>query len=629
VGLVAGYNVVGPPSGATAGAIPLLSALFYNDGRGEDAALAGGPGQARAAATLQGRDGRTYRIVRTLGGTGVLHRLDPGRVWTQLSQDTSEINQLLRTALGLPTKTQFHEIFCFTRESLPSNRPVQPARAPSPSPKGGERKIRPNALVEAAMAAAAKPNGAIDSTRARQDLERLRAEIASGQELEELQFKLEGLQQRLFKGGERLKEVETLAEQLEPAKSALSSHRSLESLGLAPDLLARAAKYDDALRRRDEAIEKLQRDGSGAQPIPIPASPRAFWLNPHFLGGVTAGVAALAAGLFFRRTPLGYLAFLEIPAFGYSALWALKWVGELQGSESLARKQALVSDRLSKLEAAFESDFGKISEALKTLELKSGRELIELFERQEDQAEAVRALEARLAQAQADPELITARTETEKLASEAKALEEKIARLGAGATRDWHEAEREARGIEQALAGGQPSGPVSPSRSEPPASSSAESPQLKAPRQEDPTPRLLSQALDLLPGTALEGLAKPVGERAAQHLAVLSEGRGSGLAIDGRGHASVKRQGGAVVPAGELDANQRDLVYLSVRLALLERLAPATKMLVALDDPFAGLPEKTQQLLCRTLKQLGKLTQVVHASSQPASKSLADAAHSG
>ncbi|MBI5545851.1 MAG: chromosome segregation protein SMC, partial [Deltaproteobacteria bacterium] len=116
-----GYNVVAPPPGAQPGLLSIFAALFFNDGSGADAVLATGP-QARAGLTAQGTDGRVYRLVRGLGGTGALHRLEPNNQWAVVAQENADIARHLRQGLGVPSRETFEKVFAFTPQSLPSRR---------------------------------------------------------------------------------------------------------------------------------------------------------------------------------------------------------------------------------------------------------------------------------------------------------------------------------------------------------------------------------------------------------------------------------------------------------------------------------------------------------------------------
>ncbi|MGI5865589.1 MAG: hypothetical protein ACOX6T_26505, partial [Myxococcales bacterium] len=452
-----GYNVLVPPAGTSPGMGALLSALLYNDGRGSDAMLGTGQAPARAGLTVHGRDGKTYRLVRNLGGAGALHRLEPNNTWAVISQDPLEINNLLRGALGLPSKAQLDELFCLSAQQLPSRRPAAPnASSGSGKPLGPVAaepltKLRPNALIEAAMAATKKK---FDPAQAQKDAERLRAEIQAGKALEEAQFRLEGMQQRIFELEQRLKQLDKLVEDVDRAKQALRSGHSLEALGLPPDAFERAARYDEAVKKRDEAIQKLREEEMANRAEAESAHVEPIWMSRGFQVGMGLGLLTLILGIVFRDTAGSYLALLDIPAFGYAGLCALRWIGDLQYRDSLVRKLSMNKDREQKLNLAFDNEFFPIKAAMRLVGVETGKEFIEFFGKRQAAEEALAAAEGKLAVARSDPELLGALDEQDALVAQARVLEEQISQMGAGITRDWRDAEAELQEIEAQLAGG-------------------------------------------------------------------------------------------------------------------------------------------------------------------------------
>ena len=122
-----GYNLLLPPSAQASPAASVLGALFYNDGRGSDAALASGQG-ACAMAVFQASGGVTYRVVRQFGGRGGLYQMDPAtHGWREVCRDAQDITSLVRASCGMPTRGQFEAIFCFSPRF----------KAPSLEPSGG------------------------------------------------------------------------------------------------------------------------------------------------------------------------------------------------------------------------------------------------------------------------------------------------------------------------------------------------------------------------------------------------------------------------------------------------------------------------------------------------------------
>src|SRR5690242_551091 len=109
-----GYLVLKPPTAELSPLAGLALALLFPDGRGGDASfIAHGQPKGKAAFTMLGQDGVTYRLLRELGGSGTLHRINPSTQQPELiSQDASEMGQYLRAQVGLPPRTTFEQVCC-------------------------------------------------------------------------------------------------------------------------------------------------------------------------------------------------------------------------------------------------------------------------------------------------------------------------------------------------------------------------------------------------------------------------------------------------------------------------------------------------------------------------------------
>jgi hypothetical protein len=93
--------------------------------------------------------------------------------------------------------------------------------------------------------------------------------------------------------------------------------------------------------------------------------------------------------------------------------------------------------------------------------------------------------------------------------------------------------------------------------------------------------------------------------------------------VDDRGNVHVQT-GGRPVPALSLPPADRDLVFLALKLSLLEQGLAAGKMVAIADDAFAGLSEGARRFAARLLKQIAKPGQLLHATTDPAFKEAAD-----
>ena len=79
--------------------------------------------------------------------------------------------------------------------------------------------------------------------------------------------------------------------------------------------------------------------------------------------------------------------------------------------------------------------------------------------------------------------------------------------------------------------------------------------------------------------------------------------------------------------ARELPGRDLDLMYLALRLTLIEKASANHKLPVVIEDTFnTVLDAPKQPLFGRMVKHLGSLTQVIHVSGAGQNASLADVA---
>jgi hypothetical protein len=124
-------------------------------------------------------------------------------------------------------------------------------------------------------------------------------------------------------------------------------------------------------------------------------------------------------------------------------------------------------------------------------------------------------------------------------------------------------------------------------------------------------------------GSSPAGVGRAVAAKASQALAGLSFQRLAGLQVDDRGgvHAVV---GGRPSPAMTLPAADRDLLYLALKLALLEHALQGSKGPAVVEDAFAGLSDGARRFAARLLKQMARGSQILHATTDAAFKEAAD-----
>jgi hypothetical protein len=594
----------------------LFEALCYADARDEAAAalLAPGAAQARAGLTFQGRDGQTYRLVRELGASGTLAQMDAATgKFLPITSDAAEVAQYLRSSCGLPTRSAYEQVFAIVDGRWPSQQPA--AAAPGLSKKPHLTPGPMPALASMHARAAVQPSANVEATRAQ--IADLRVELDGVREADELQFKLDGVQKRVFDAGAKLRELEGLQREIGSAEASVEASPSPAKLGLPANVGERAARFEQLEKSRDDQLRRLEAEreqflGRAVQPEPLQK-------QVPFLVSAGLGVFTLAVGLALGHA-WRYFSLLDIPAFGMAAVFALRHVGELQSGESVGRRQSHYDDRQKSIEATFENEVLSVKTAMKVLGVGTAGELIDVIAQRQMLEHNLGEARKRLEALQNDPEVAAAQRDAGDAQAEQAALETRMGELSSF-TRPPHVVEGEIEELEASIAAArnpQPAATVAPAAA---AAAVATSPAAEL-SAEDPIPRLLDLTTDLF-ATDRATLAGLVAPRAGQYLAALTERRLSAVELDGHGQAQVTTAEGKRA-AGLLPGKDRDLLYLAVKVALMERYAERAKLPVLIDDAFSQFAPSEVALIGRMLKHLGTRAQVLHLTASTATEAFAD-----
>ena len=600
--LPAGHAVLTPPSNEPVALASLLSALLFPDGRGSEAAfLAPGCELGNASLMFRGNDQSVYYLARELGGAGAIHRANQASgQWDLLTDEAIELAEYLKAHVGLPPKKHFEQAFSLIPEHFPSRRP----------------KARPTAQIESAASRLSDfqpvPK-ATDVHAARAKLFDLMKELDLSKEIEHWQFKLDGIITQLSDVESRLARGAQVKAALQQAEAAYASAPSLDSLKLPKDIAERAKRFPQLVAKRDEALAKLETEQTGN--ILARGSVKPLKRNPRFWAAVAVGAAFLGAGIALPGAAR-YLALLDIPAFGFAAMVALRYVDDLQRAERSSKKGERRAAREKKIADAFEAETQWVKKAMAALKVESPAEIPEILGRRSQLAQSAEELRARVAALDSDPQHSAAVAEEQQLKRERDAIEAKMAEKG-GYVRDAGEVQRDIDRVKRSVEAAE--GGTSAAR--PPLG-----PSIAVPTSgnEDPFPALLALASDVLMVDAATA-GNLIRDRCIQYFVTLTDRRYSGLELERGGKAYVL-SGGQRTSARELSAKDVDMLYLAGRLALFEQAASRGQLPLVVDDLTSVLDAGKLATLTRIFKQLGTMTQVLQVSSSPGTSTMADAA---
>jgi hypothetical protein len=587
-----GYNVV-----AADGVVlrRLLEALFYPDPKDGDALprAAGGPANApvRAGLTVVGNDKVTYRLVRDFAAGAQLHRFDPvKRSFALVSQDLGEIARAMQRTVGAPPPARLGALLAVSAGELPSK-------------QGGT----------ASALASAPQRPSLTPEQSRRRVGALRAELEKARVAEKLQLQVDGFQAKVRTLEERLKGGARFREGLAKAEAARSEVEAAadvaDRLG---DVEAKLSVYEKATARRDEAQARAAAEREAIAKAEEAGPPAPFWRVPLFWAGVGGGAVLALAGAVGAAlsSDLRYVALLDVPAFGWSAWVALRWVATLEQWERIGRRRRIVEEWEKKAEAQFDRDSREVREAASVLGVSRASELRESLARAADANAVVAEWRKRLAEWEASPDARAALAEKARLEQSLRAAESRIAADVGGFVRDVRSIESEIHRLEADATAPAPTPAAAP-----------------APRPAgEPLRTLAERAAAELGGSPAAAL-RAVAQKASQTLSGLSFQRLQALVVDDRGNVQVQ-SGGRAAAATSLPPADRDLVWLSLKLAFVEQALAEGKLVAVAEDAFGGLSEGARRFAARLLKQMSKPGQLLHATSDPSFREAADNAAS-
>ncbi|OGQ24373.1 MAG: hypothetical protein A2138_27485 [Deltaproteobacteria bacterium RBG_16_71_12] len=590
--------------------------------------------QSRVGLTVRGRDGTIFRLLQDVHtGRRALQRGVDGKA-EPISNAAAEIAQAVTAQIGFPQEDILRELFFAVADDLPSRRARAPSAAPAKATTSAtgkaERPLPPGfgGAVGGPGAAAAKPlppgfsdEGAPvadphDDAAMRRRLAEIDAALGAAQGVRDLEFEIDGLQKRLFDLDAKIKPLLTLRRSAQQAEEQGKRFADLD--GVPGDLVEQGerlrrirADHDRDLERmageRDQLLESSKTlDRRGRQ------NPVAVAQKDRFVqAGVGVGVGAIVLGVVgaLAFPPLRWLALLDIPAFGVALYGGLRVLGDLEGGASVARRLERLDAEKKRLEERFRIDEQHLTAMLKqhgyTLE-----QLPDLAERLTASDEARRLMEqtrGALAEAEKAGDVSTLEAQQHEAQTRLRSLEEQL--QGQGGFGGPGDLEREKAEIEAALAaaaapdqGGTPD----------PMPSAVET---ASSRGLQPAPDLGRRLLELARDVFLapiEEIATSYAPRASQMLATLTDGRYREVRFlhNLKTHL-VDGASGEELPFGFLPAADRDIAWLSIKLALIEGALKRARVPVVFDRSLDGLPDAKGPLLARMLAFLAGGTQVV------------------
>jgi hypothetical protein len=525
--------------------------------------LANGGGPVRVGVGLLSGAGKPYRLLRELGGTRQLLRLDPAsKKFEEVTEDQLEIDSFLRVECGMPAADAYAGFFVLEVNELPSLR---------------------------GKAAAAASEAYVDQPR----VKALKDEL-------EMTRKFEATQDRLFKVAQRLHELKGLGEKLREAEADLAAvqaelKRSPWSPEEIKELTTKAARAKEDLKKREDALADVaKKRQKAAQTVSPPPEP--VLTSPWFYGGLAIGIAVDAAAFLLKRPPIAI--FGLVPLLG-PLISVLRWIEGDEGDKQAAAYSQELKEREAKVKKDYEAEQAPLKAALRAAKVDSPLDLLAVFKERELVVKAREGALEKLQKLKLQPDVLRLAVEIPLLETEKGKLEEQVHQTGFSRAIGEIEADlKHAMGISASK-------------------HAAAIPEAEVPKH------LVARAAELL-NLSVDELWSQMSSRLTAYLQALTDRRVLSGKLDDKGTLVFAAPDGRSGSYMTLPPPLRDLVYVSVRLALLERVAGYKRLPVIIDDAFGILEAPKRALIAKMLKGIGTQTQVIHRVAEPPPPGTAD-----
>jgi hypothetical protein len=525
--------------------------------------LTDGAGPTRVGVGLTGGDGSPYRLLRELGGSRQLLRLDTAtQKYAPVTEDQLEIDSFLRVECGMPPADAYTGFFVLEINELPSLR---------------------------GKSAAAASEAYVDHPK----VKALKDEL-------ELTRKFEGMQDRLFKVAQRLHDLNLLREKLTEAEADVAAIEA--ELGRAPwtpaqmkELSAKAARVKEDLKKRDDALTDIARKRQRASQN-VPPAPEPFLTDRWFYGGIGGGIGLDLLAALLKRPFIAVFALLPFLA---ALIAVLRWIEADEVDKQLAALGKELKEREGSVKKAYEADQAPLKAALKAAGTDSAGDLLAVFRERELVVQRRDIARAKLDKLKLEPELSRLAVEIPLLESEKAKLEEQVQTMGFSRGVSDIEADlKHAMGISASL-------------------KVVAVPEAEVPKQ------FIDRAAELLNLNSDELWAQ-MQPRLVSYLAALTDKRVATATRDAKGLLMFAAPDGRSGPYTSLPPPLRDLVYSALRLTLLERVGGYKRLPIVVDDAFGTLEPAKRALIAKMLKGISTQTQVIHRVAEPPPPGTAD-----
>lgn len=566
----------------------------------------GGEIAPRAGIRFRSQD-REYRVIRDFKtGDLLINQLDrETSEWKVVDRNPETWKKLWKKEAGVTT-SDYLQLFALDR--------FEPARVPDQ----GVVPAPPKKPASASAPAPAPKNQA----EKEQKIKSLKEDLARAEEIEGIEFELDGLHTQLFQIEEKSKGIPALEEKVREAAEKLKKYAGCEELP--SDLEAKVASFKKLNTQKSEELGKLEEDRKQVEAELAAYSQKGdFYREPIFIAGAAAAFIALVVSLAFPSLPRLITAPFLFGGAGASFYSLWKFWSNKEKATKLKEQMSGWDEKTRVIEKRFEIEGSAIRHLLE----KTGAIIPEEILARQKEYRAALAEKKRSEQEKADylarVNLNEAEAQKAQLKAEIDKRQNRLLEMG-GVAMDPLEMKREIKRLESPLGTDGPEGGVEQVED---LGGFADDPGA-APDQGEERPSGGTwpwEKIRVILNVADENeLRKKVVESSSQSLGTVTQGRYQ-MALDPRSASGFKIvPASGQPPARVLSSSTREAAAASWQLTVWKALCSRFSLPIILDDPFRNFDPVRLAFWAQNLKKISARAQIIHFTFNPGLAKIAD-----
>lgn len=568
----------------------------------------------------------TLRIVKDFSNlTTILSRATGEGKYEPLSREVDWIHDHLTSTLGLPAGEILKDLLLSS--SIEYEGPlsiVQPvvATLDESSLSGSDELLQNNDNGYELSEKIYYSSGNYDEEDAiKKRIEQLQDELTLVEQIDQIQFQVDGLQSQVFEIENKLKEIKVIDEKIAGIDKELDKLKAVENMPAGIDSKVKSLKEQEEAKNKE--LLTLQKELQYAKQELNKLTGTPFYKEKTFIAGVSTAIPFLIAQFVLTivtENPIVSAITKILPLIwlsGWGLLLYTAW-NEISRRDKEKKAQKRLKDaqeRIKTVEKKYEVEAALLKNLLQQAQLSSSEDLLDAIEK-------IKMLKEEKKQLEDEKKTLRAKYNLDELLNKKKELENKIKenekRLleAGGFSNDPNEIRKEIERLTATLSPQKRKKEQPVEKKKQSTKKSAEHLSISLPaRTESPLFHILNLTADSMKksSTELLGIAE---ESLNKNLTQLSSGMYTALRLRENNEVFSVTKDGKELQWKELSPSSKEAIYFGLKFTMLEKIIEFNPLPIILDEPFIFSDEMRVIEFAKLLRKLSEKTKIIHFTSR-------------